>query len=208
MIAVAPDDDIRSFSHRDRSRRVTPADAPARTILAQGGTRIDQGKLERARARVEYQQRHQLAGTARVRGRARSGVARQRSASGTSAMIRKSNPTVLSPTRCAVPDPVPPNPPMEPAGVDEPAAPRPANKVRARKATKRPTRPAAKRATRAVASERVKVGSDTIVMPKSLATNLTPKDLKKLRAVFRRAHKRGKKRTAKASAAKKPAKKR
>jgi hypothetical protein len=97
---------------------------------------------------------------------------------------------------------------MEPAGVDELAAPRPANKVRARKATKRPTRPAAKRATRAVASERVKVGSDTIVMPKSLATNLTPKDLKKLRAVFRRAHKRAKKRTAKASATKKPAKKR
>ena len=67
MIAVAPDDDIPSFSHRDRSRRITPADAPARTILAQGGTRIDQAKLERARARVEYQQRHLLAGTARVR---------------------------------------------------------------------------------------------------------------------------------------------
>jgi hypothetical protein len=36
VIAVAPDDDIPSFSHRDRSRRITPADAPARTILAQG----------------------------------------------------------------------------------------------------------------------------------------------------------------------------
>jgi hypothetical protein len=96
-----------------------------------------------------------------------------------------------------VPDSDPANPPVEPAGVDEPAAPRPANKVSARKATKRPTRKAVKRAAREGAAERVTVGTDTIVIPKSLATNLTPKDLKRLRAVFKRVHKRGKKRTAK-----------
>jgi hypothetical protein len=102
-----------------------------------------------------------------------------------------------------VPDPVPANPPVEPAGVDEPTAPRSAKKVSARKATKRPTRPAVKRAAREAASERIKVGTDTIVMPKSLATNLTPKDLKKLRAVFKRVHKRGKKRMANKRATKK-----
>jgi hypothetical protein len=126
-----------------------------------------------------------------------------RSTPGTSAIIRESSPTVRSQTRCPVPDPVPANPPVEPTGVDEPAAPGSAKKVGARKATKRPTRPALKRGTREAASEPVKVGSDTIVMPKSLATNLTPKDLKKLRAVFKRVHKRGKKRTAKKRATKK-----
>jgi hypothetical protein len=102
-----------------------------------------------------------------------------------------------------VPDLVPANPPVEPAGVDEPAAPRSAKKVSARKATKRPTRPALKRGAREAASEPVKVGSDTIVMPKTLATNLTPKDLKKLRAVFKRIRKRGKKRSERKRAAKK-----
>jgi hypothetical protein len=106
-----------------------------------------------------------------------------------------------------VPDSDPANPPVEPAGVDEAAAPPPARKASARKATKRPARQAAKRAAkraaREAASERVKVGSDTIVMPKSLATNLTSKDLKRLRAVFKRVHKRGKKRAAKKRATKK-----
>jgi hypothetical protein len=40
-------------------------------------------------------------------------------------------------------------------------------------------------------------------MPKTLATNLTPKDLKKLRAVFKRIRKRGKKRSERKRAAKK-----
>jgi hypothetical protein len=102
-----------------------------------------------------------------------------------------------------VPDSDPANPPVEPAGVDEAAAPPPARKASAKKATKRPARQAAKRTAREAASERVKVGSDTIVMPKSLATNLTSKDLKRLRAVFKRVHKRGKKRAAKKRATKK-----
>ena len=102
-----------------------------------------------------------------------------------------------------MPDSDPANPPVEPAGVDETAAPPPARKASAKKATKRPARQGAKRRAREAASERVKVGSETIVMPKSLATNLTPKDLKKLRAVFKRVHKRGKKRTAKKRATKK-----
>jgi hypothetical protein len=102
-----------------------------------------------------------------------------------------------------MPDSVPANPPVEPAGVGEPAAPRSAKKVRSKKATKRLTRPASKRPSRGALSLRVKVGSDTIVLPKSLATNLKPKDLKKLRAVFKRVHKRGKKRTANKRATKK-----
>ena len=102
-----------------------------------------------------------------------------------------------------MPDSDPANPPVEPPGVDETAAPPPARKASAKKATKRPARQGAKRRAREAASERVKVGSETIVMPKSLATNLTPKDLKRLRAVFKRARKRGKKRAAKKRATKK-----
>lgn len=48
----------------------------------------------------------------------------------------------------------------------------------------------------------VKVGRHTITMPKSLATNLTSKDVKKLRAIFKRARKRGKKRSGKKTAKK------
>jgi hypothetical protein len=40
-------------------------------------------------------------------------------------------------------------------------------------------------------------------MPESLATRLKPKDLKKLRAIFKRVSKRGKKRAAKTRAVKK-----
>ena len=43
----------------------------------------------------------------------------------------------------------------------------------------------------------MKVGGHTIVMPGSLAANLTPKDQKKLLALFKRVLKRGKKRAAK-----------
>ena len=165
--------------------------------------RIDQAKLERARARVEYQQRHQLAGTARVRGRAQSGIARQRSASGTSGYDseEQSNCPFANEVSRARSRPAQPANGTSRCSMNLQRRARRTRLGQEKPQSARP-RPAVKRATREAASERVKVGNDTIVMPKSLATNLTPKDLKKLRAVFRRAHKRGKKRTAKASAAK------
>ena len=50
---------------------------------------------------------------------------------------------------------------------------------------------------------RMKVGGHTIVIPKSLATNLPPKDQRKLPALFKRIVKRGKKRAATKRATKK-----
>jgi hypothetical protein len=52
------------------------------------------------------------------------------------------------------------------------------------------------------ATARVKVGPHTITVPKTLATNLTSKDVKKMRAIFKRARKRGKKRSEKKGAKK------
>jgi len=49
----------------------------------------------------------------------------------------------------------------------------------------------------------LKVGGHTIVLPGSLAANLTPKDEKKLRAIFKRIVRREKKRGLKKKAAKK-----
>ena len=50
------------------------------------------------------------------------------------------------------------------------------------------------------ATAQVKVGSRTLTVPKDLAASLTPKDLKKMRAIFKRARRRAKKRSAKKSA--------
>jgi len=49
----------------------------------------------------------------------------------------------------------------------------------------------------------VKVGGHTIALPRSLAANLTPKDEKKLAAIFKRVLKREKKDAPKKRAAKK-----
>ena len=48
----------------------------------------------------------------------------------------------------------------------------------------------------ATAREDVKVGSHTVGLPSALAANLTAKDVKTLRAIFKRVNKRGKKRSA------------
>lgn len=51
----------------------------------------------------------------------------------------------------------------------------------------------------------MKVGGHTITMPRSLAANLTPKDEKKLAAIFKRIVKREKKHAPKKRSAKKRA---
>ena len=83
-----------------------------------------------------------------------------------------------------------------------------AKKRSAKTAKKRQPRRASKGAAREASSVPVKVGGDTISMPEDLATNLTSKDLKRLRAVLKRVRKRGKKRAAKKAAKKGGAKKR
>ena len=120
-------------------------------------------------------------------------------------------------------DPVLPDSPADDEMLDEPVA-APSRKAtrRPRKAaparTAAPGRKAAKRAPRqaakaskvakssksakvapaaATAREDVKVGSHTVGLPSALAANLTAKDVKKLRAIFKRVNKRGKKRSAK-----------
>jgi hypothetical protein len=50
--------------------------------------------------------------------------------------------------------------------------------------------------------QEIKIGSHTIELPATLAANLRSKDIKKLRAIFKRATKRGKKRAAKKGAEK------
>jgi hypothetical protein len=83
------------------------------------------------------------------------------------------------------------------------------SKAKARKPTKvaktpaRAPRAASRRSASTDASVRVQIGDDTVFIPKALAADLTPKDLKKLRAVFKRIRKRGKKRAAKKDAGKK-----
>ena len=95
--------------------------------------------------------------------------------------------------------------PAEPATTDKPALQRSKKKAGGKRAKKRPARKASKRASHAASAVRVKVGGHTIVMPGSLAANLTPKDQKKLLALFKRVLKRGKKRAAKKGATKKRA---
>ncbi len=103
------------------------------------------------------------------------------------------------------------DPLAEPASPEESAARPPrkkasAKKVSAKAAKTRQPRRASKGAARETSSVPVKVGGDTISMPKALATNLTSKDLKRLRAVLKRVRKRGKRaarKTAKKSGAKK-----
>lgn len=110
-----------------------------------------------------------------------------------------------------MPDTVNISPPAEPGSPDESAVRPPSRKkVRAKKVSAKAVsaKPAKKgqasRTSKGVASSvSVKVGSDTIAVPKALATNLTSKDLKRLRAVFKRIRKRGKKRAAKKRGAKK-----
>jgi hypothetical protein len=94
--------------------------------------------------------------------------------------------------------------PAEPATTDKPALQR-SKKAGGRQAKKPPIRQAPRRVSRAASTVRVKVGGHTIVMPGSLAANLTPKDQKKLLAIFKRVLKRGKKRAAKKRATKKRA---
>jgi hypothetical protein len=94
--------------------------------------------------------------------------------------------------------------PDEPAIVDAPAPKRSrSKKTGAKKKSTRPGRHAAKRVSRAASDLRLKVGGHTIVLPGSLAANLTPKDEKKLRAIFKRIVRREKKRGLKKKAAKK-----
>jgi len=107
-----------------------------------------------------------------------------------------------------VPDAVPASSPAEAASPDESAT-QPSRKTSpssrkkvGKKASRRSSPQTSKRAAGAGSSEKVKVGSHTIVVPMALATDLTPKDLKKLRAIFKRARKRGKKRSAEKRAAK------
>jgi hypothetical protein len=102
-----------------------------------------------------------------------------------------------------MPDTVDAPPPDEPANTDEPAPQRSRKKAGGRQVKKRPTRKASTRASRAASTVGLKVGGHTIVMPESLATDLTRKDQKKLLAIFKRVLKRGKKRAAKERARKK-----
>ena len=106
-----------------------------------------------------------------------------------------------------MPDAVPASSPAEAASPDESATQpsrktTPSSRKVGKKASRRSSPQTSKRAAGAGSSEKVKVGSHTIVVPKALATDLTPKDLKKLRAIFKRARKRGKKRSAEKRAAK------
>jgi hypothetical protein len=91
----------------------------------------------------------------------------------------------------------------EPSNVEEPAPQRSSRNASGRKVTKRPTRTASKRGARAVSTVRLKVGGHTIVLPKSLAANVTAKDKKKLLAIFKRIVKRQKKHSVKKRATKK-----
>ena len=102
-----------------------------------------------------------------------------------------------------MPDPVPAFSPGEGDTLQEPVA-QPArkaassrNKARRKKASKPASQKPAKRTARAASAARVKVGSDTIGLPGGLAEHLTAKDLKRLRAIFKRARKRAKKQAAK-----------
>jgi hypothetical protein len=101
-----------------------------------------------------------------------------------------------------VADAVPSNSPAEPASLEVPVIEGPRKKTSRKKASTPPSRRPSKAPARATSAE-VKVGTHTIVMPESLATRLKPKDLKKLRAIFKRVSKRGKKRAAKTRAVKK-----
>ena len=100
-------------------------------------------------------------------------------------------------------DPVEAPSPEDPAPVQASAPKRQTRKTGARKATKRASGKPAKRVSRAASSVRVKVGGHTIAMPGNLAANLTPKDEKKLAAIFKRILKREKKDAPKKRAAKK-----
>ena len=62
---------------------------------------------------------------------------------------------------------------------------------------------ASKRAASTGTSIQVQVGEDTVFIPKALAAHVTPRDLKRLRAVLKRIRKRGRKRAAKKGASKK-----
>ena len=101
--------------------------------------------------------------------------------------------------------------PVDDASLDESAAQSPAETAvasrkrvseRGKKASTRRSRSTSKGTTRAGATGHVRVGSDTIVVPKALAADLSQKDLKKLRAIFKRAGKRAKKRATGKRAAK------
>lgn len=83
------------------------------------------------------------------------------------------------------------NVPDLPGAVGEPAQAPPAAKKKARKKRR------AKRAAPKGRAARVKVGADEILLPKSLAANVTPKDVRKLKALFKRIRKRGVKSAAK-----------
>jgi hypothetical protein len=120
-----------------------------------------------------------------------------------------------------VSDVVPTDPPVDVEGLEQPVA-QPSRKVaRPRRKTAKPSRkkaqPAAgkaadrkvsKRTARKVSKaaspaassqQEVQVGSYTLALPATLAASLTAKDIKKLRAIFKSATKRGKKRAAKKS---------
>jgi hypothetical protein len=103
-----------------------------------------------------------------------------------------------------MPDAVTTHPPAEPATVDEPGGQRSGRKPSARKVTKRPAPKASKRGAGDSSPVHVKVGGGhTIAVPKGLAAVMTPKDEKRLVAIFKRVLRRQKKRAGKKRAAKK-----
>lgn len=102
-----------------------------------------------------------------------------------------------------MPDAVETDPVAEPSNVVKPAPQRSRRKASGRKVTKPALRTRPKAGPRAVSTERLRVGGHTIVLPKSLAANLTGKDKKKLVAIFKRIVKRQKKHALKKRAAKK-----
>jgi hypothetical protein len=106
-----------------------------------------------------------------------------------------------------VSDVIPLNAP--PAAGAEPGTPPRKAKRASRKtaAAKTSNKSSARKSRASGANAQVKVGRHTITVPKSLASELTSKDVKKLRAIFKRARKRGQKRNNKKKSVKKSAKK-
>ena len=100
-------------------------------------------------------------------------------------------------------DPVEPPSSEDPAPVQASAPKRSSRKTGVKKGAKRASGKAAKRVLQPGSGVRVKVGGHTITMPRGLAANLTPKDEKKLAAIFKRILKREKKHGRKKRAAKK-----
>jgi hypothetical protein len=102
-----------------------------------------------------------------------------------------------------VPDDAVVTAPAGPEGLDELVAQSSHKRVTKKRAAKSATRRRSKPVSRSASSTRVKIGVDQIVLPGSLAAHLTSKDVKKLKALFKRVRKRAKKRAAKRGTGKK-----